>query len=172
MLGITVAKLNQADRIIKKWGLHEGPPPVDVSPLFDCFTAQWMFDSLETGYMGFMTRRKGKFRHYIRMGLSVDLREPEQTARKRDTQGHEISHAVLMHRGDLHLWRAGYLSSNIEHMEKCKERACKVLTSYFLIPRPYLEANKSEEPWKLAVELDVPEDLVGLRWEIWGKFGR
>ena len=70
-------------------------------------------------------------------------------------------------------WKMGELPGTFDlWMDRNQERQCEYVAAYLLVPARALREMKGMEASYAARVLDVPEHLVGLRWEIWRKWGR
>lgn len=111
---------------------------------------------------------------FERILYDASLRKLSLSAQRRHVAAHELAHIICSHTGDLLvMWRHGQAPTRFErHLDDCQERQCDHVAAYLLVPLSALRDLAGEEPGYIARVLDVPVELVGLRWEIYRKYGR
>jgi hypothetical protein len=173
VLNLSLEVLDRLDRLIEKHNLHAaGAEPVDLSPLLDAFKIRYgdLPPEVEAAFMRW--RAHGRTFSYIL--YHSDLGEPKHSARKRYAGAHELAHAICEHRGDLYvLWQAGERPGEFSrHLDRCREMECDRVAAYLLVPMRALRELANMDAEYVAAVLDVPPQLIGLRWELWRKWGR
>jgi hypothetical protein len=163
--------LARLDRIIKKHHLHTSYP-VDLDSVLEAYHVE--FHPLPEAIDGVAIRWRKYGRQFGQITLNPQLKEPENSARLREAQTHEYTHLYCKHSGDLFiLWRPGsQMERFTRYLNEYQERQCRYVSAYLLVPIQALRDMAGMEPWYIARHLDVPEELVHLRWEIYQKYGR
>jgi IrrE N-terminal-like domain len=173
VLSVSVEVLDRLDRLIEKHNLHaSGAEPVDLSPLLEAFKIGYR--DLPPGVEAALVRWRAHGRTFSYIVYHPDLKEPSHTARKRYAGAHELAHAICEHRGDLYmLWRAGERPGDFSrHLDRCRELECDRVAAYLLVPIGALREMVNMDVQYISGLFDVPAHLVGLRWEVWRRWGR
>lgn len=165
--------LDEADKRIRRHKLHQRvgePKPVDS--LLEAYRVAC--EDLEYGIQAITVRWRRYRQQFIHITYHAGLDDPSVSALRRKVLAHELGHVICQHRGDMWiLWSEDTPAGAFHHeLNRVQERECNSLASYLLISLADLESLRCMEPWYIARRLDVPEDLVALRWEIWHKFSR
>jgi putative CRISPR-associated protein (TIGR02620 family) len=145
---------------------------VNLATVLDAISTE--FQAMPDTVEAVLVRWKKYGKRFTQITFNDVLREPAYSARLRQAGAHEFGHVVCSHRGDLFvMWRAGTdIDRFARHLDECQERQCDYVAAYLLVPLQTLRDLKNMEASYIARQLDVPEHLVKLRFEIWKKHHR
>jgi hypothetical protein len=172
--------LDRCDEVVRRARLHGGGivEPVSAEALLEVFGERYLYEALPRGVEGALLRWPGR-PPYVVMLLEERLRELEQSARRRYVIAHEMAHLLLGHAGSevvlKRMRRSGgwaLQGTFAEWTEGVQERECDFVAAYLLVSSDALHEMEGLEAGYMARILDVPEELVRLRWEIWSKWQR
>jgi len=172
--------LDRCDRLIRRYRLHGNKMvgPVGVQGLLEAYGGAYRYGELPEGVQGFLMRWDNKGTKFVLMLLDERLQEIEEAAQRRYVIAHEMAHKLLGHAGvDLELMRTrggGWALQTAfgEWVEGVQERECDYVAAYLLVPLRALREMEGMEDWYVASALDVPVEMVRLRWEIWTRWDR
>lgn len=166
--------LNSLDRVLKTKALHckkgqDAWAPVSISDLLE--DAIISYQPLPSPVLGISTQWDGE----AGITFNDDLKELARSADKRYGEAHEFGHIFRKHRGQFIVWRSG--SGGIEgnysgRGARWEEREADMAAAISLIPIQALREMRDMQASYIARQLDVPEHLVKLRFEIWQKHGK
>jgi hypothetical protein len=175
--GVAVGVLDRLDRLIDRYALHKrgGSEPVSLVPLMEAFSAGYR--SLPDEVEAVVVRWRYEGQKFVRVAYHHELREHTETARKRHAEAHEYAHIVCRHRGDMFvMWKAGEDEEEVDpferHISRCQEGECDLVAAYLLVPLVAIWEHQGMEAGYIARVLDVPANLVELRYAIWRRHGR
>ena len=172
--------LDRCDRLIKRYRLHGGKMvgPVSVDRLLEAYGGAYGYGEMPDGVEGFLMRWDGKGGQFVVMMLHDRLHEIEESAQRRYVIAHEMAHKIMGHIGvDLELRKTkggGWALQTAfgDWIEGRQERECDYVAAYLLVPLGAIKEMAGMEAGYVARMLDVPEELVGMRWEIRKERGR
>jgi hypothetical protein len=174
--GVDARLLIKLDRLISRYKLHEADvyEPVDLGPLLESFNSLWQ--PLPHGVQAYTARWAGRRRRHVEMVYSHRLRAPDSTAEKRHAQAHELAHILCDHSGDVFVMRPPTGDREQGRFDKWvnsrQENQCEAVAAYLLVRWQALLVMREQTNSYIATTIDVPVELVDLRWAIWRKFGR
>lgn len=143
-----------------------------IETLTEAYSAGYAL--LPTNIQAVTMRWQAQGARFERILYDASLRKLSLSAQRRHVAAHELAHIICSHAGDLLvMWRRGQAPTRFDlHLDDCQERQCDHVAAYLLVPLGALHALAGEEPGYIARVLDVPVELVNLRWEIYRKFRR
>ncbi len=172
---LSLKDLNRLRRQITEAGVHDRPlEPVNPRlllrdiPIIRTFLPEEINAFYESWYH--------RWRQLHAIGYRYSLDEHTESASLRHALAHEFGHFFFMHEGDIiYLYREGYRWRDWalgETVMSFQDRQSEAVASYVLIPPEALMEHGKEGPWYLARSMDVPQHLVEIRWQIWGRHHR
>jgi Zn-dependent peptidase ImmA (M78 family) len=167
--------LDSLDELICHYGLHVGAVdlPVSVASLLEAVSSGYCAfpEKLQAVTMRWNAEDDGALLTDI--AYNVNLREFEASAQRRYVEAHEFAHLFCKHRGNFFvLWRRREIEPFAAFLDDQQERQCDSVASYILVRLAALREFRSMSSHEIALMLDVPVELVELRWSIWRKYGR
>lgn len=129
---------------------------------------------LEYGIRGFTLKWSEFRRQFVRITYDSRLQAPTESATLRYVLAHEMSHIICQHKGNTWIfWAEESPAWAFYHVfHQGIERQSDSLAAYLLMSIEDMLEMRHQEPWYIARQLDVPEKLVPLRWEIYQKYKR
>lgn len=168
------ALLKRLTKLITRYDLHSGDPIEPVNPFDLVENYQVDYQSLPEHVLGISVQVMEGRRAHAAITLNAELQADTESRYRRYACTHEFAHIFCRDQGDLFvMWRGGVEGKGFDrYVKTLQEAQCDRVSAFILVRMEALRNLAFEETNYIARLIDVPPQLVELRWGIWRKYGR
>lgn len=178
---VNAKMLDELDRLIKRYNLHPRGgllQPVSLERLLEAYRLEYWVMPEKVQGMRVPMKWRGS-RETVEIAISDKLSDECEAANRRATILHEIGHDICKHKNgtfmlyDLESESDGEVSRFDKWLDAHQEKEASQVGAYLGVPAEAVRsAGAGMEMWYIGGMIDLPEDMVKLRWKMMEKLRR